>query len=56
MAENFADSLIPLGKRRVLPHISFKKRQSSPVTSLELLRGFQEIKVPRLHDNGTGWW
>jgi hypothetical protein len=19
-------------------------------------RGFQEIKVPRLHDNGPGWW
>ena len=19
-------------------------------------RGFQEIKVPRFHDNGTGWW
>jgi len=19
-------------------------------------RGFQEVKVPRLHDNGTGWW
>jgi hypothetical protein len=17
---------------------------------------FQEVKVPRLHDNGTGWW
>ena len=19
-------------------------------------RGFQEVKVPRFHDNGTGWW
>jgi hypothetical protein len=19
-------------------------------------REFQEVKVPRLHDNGTGWW
>ena len=19
-------------------------------------RGFQEVKVPRLRDNGTGWW
>jgi len=18
--------------------------------------GFQEVKVPRFHDNGTGWW
>ena len=22
----------------------------------EVPRGFQEIKVPRFHDNGTGWW
>jgi len=19
-------------------------------------RGFQEVKVPRFHDNGRGWW
>jgi hypothetical protein len=19
-------------------------------------RGFQEVEVPRFHDNGTGWW
>jgi hypothetical protein len=30
--------------------------KSSPVTGLEWRRGFQEVKVPRLHDNGTGWW
>jgi hypothetical protein len=29
---------------------------SSPVTGLEWPRGFQEVKVPRFHDNGTGWW
>jgi len=29
---------------------------SSPVTGLEGPRGFQEVKVPRFHDNGTGWW
>jgi len=23
---------------------------------VEWPRGFQEVKVPRLHDNGTGWW
>jgi len=23
---------------------------------LDRPRGFQEIKVPRFHDNGTGWW
>jgi hypothetical protein len=29
---------------------------SSPVTVLEWPRGFQEVKVPRFHDNGAGWW
>jgi hypothetical protein len=29
---------------------------SSPVTGLEWPRGFQEVKVPRFLDNGTGWW
>jgi hypothetical protein len=32
------------------------KRYSSRVTGLEWPRGFQEVKVPTLHDNGTGWW
>jgi len=22
----------------------------------EVPRGFQEVTVPRLHDNGAGWW
>jgi hypothetical protein len=29
---------------------------SSAVTGLEWPRGFQEVKVSRFHDNGTGWW
>jgi hypothetical protein len=29
---------------------------SSPVTGLEWPRGFQEVKIPRFLDNGTGWW
>jgi hypothetical protein len=29
---------------------------SSSITSLEWPRGFQEVKVPRFHENGTGWW
>ena len=28
----------------------------SPVTGLQWPRGFQEVKVPRFRDNGTGWW
>jgi len=25
-------------------------------TGLDWPRGFQVVKVPRFHDNGTGWW
>ena len=32
------------------------QKQSSPVTGLEWPRGFQEVKIPRFHDNGIGWW
>jgi len=31
-------------------------KKSSPVTGLDRSRGFQEVKVPRFRDNGTGWW
>jgi hypothetical protein len=33
-----------------------EKIRSNPVTGLEWPRGFQEVKVPRFHYNGTGWW
>jgi mannitol/fructose-specific phosphotransferase system IIA component (Ntr-type) len=38
-----------------LPHPRSEKvkRYSSSVTGLEWPRGFQEVKVPRFHDNGT---
>jgi hypothetical protein len=32
-----------------------KGKAVSTVTGLEWPRGFQEVKVPRFHDNGTGW-
>jgi len=28
----------------------------TPITGLKWPGGFQEIKVPRFHDNGAGWW
>ena len=34
---------------------SCKVKVNSPITDLEWLRGFQEVKVLRFHDNGTGW-
>ena len=30
--------------------------KSSPITGLDRPRGFREVKTPRFHDNGTGWW
>jgi len=27
-----------------------------PFTGLDRPRGFQEVTIPRFHDNGTGWW
>jgi len=30
--------------------------KSSPITGQGWPRGFQQVKVPRFHDNGTGWW
>ena len=32
------------------------KMYNNPITGLEWPRGFQEVKVPRFYDNGTGWW
>jgi len=37
-------------------NIKKKKGKASPVRGLEWPRGFQEVKVPRFHDNGTGRW
>jgi hypothetical protein len=31
-------------------------KEKHPITGLEWPRGFQEVKVPRFHDSGTGWW
>jgi len=28
----------------------------APITGLEWPGGFQEVRVPRFHENGTGWW
>jgi len=33
----------------------YKKGKAVPLR-LEWPRGFQEVKFPRFHDNGTGWW
>jgi len=35
---------------------NFYIKINCPVTGLEWLRVFQEVKVPTLHENDTGWW
>jgi len=32
------------------------KGKAVPLTGPVGPRGFQEVKVPRFGDNGTGWW
>jgi len=43
-------------KVKVKVKVQVKVKLKVKVTGLELTRGFQEVKVPRFHDNGTGWW
>jgi len=43
-------------KYRTRNYVLCEWKKNSPVTGLEWPRGFQKVKVPRLHDNGTGWW
>jgi len=43
-------------KQKGIHSTATEKRQSSPVTGLDRPRGFQEVKVFRFRDKGTGWW
>jgi len=46
-----------LGSTEPLTEISKGKGKLVPLqVGLECPREFYEIKVPRFHDNGTGWW
>jgi hypothetical protein len=42
------------GKKGV--RLTENKKRICVVTGLEWPRGLQEVRVPRLHANGTGWW
>jgi hypothetical protein len=33
-----------------------REKVKGTAVPLEWPRGFQEVKVPRFHENGTGWW
>ena len=41
------------GKSILMAVLGYILIQISPVTGLEWPRGFQEVKVPKFHDNGT---
>ena len=43
-------------KQLILVWDELHSKQISPVRGLEWPRGFQEVKAPSFHDNGTGWW
>ena len=34
----------------------FDKGEAVPIQAWTVPGGFQEFKVPRFRDNGTGWW
>jgi len=49
--------VIHLSHSTLFNHIEgAKKKQISPITGPEWPRRFQEVKVLRFRDNGTGWW
>jgi hypothetical protein len=51
--EFFIGIILSLGSNQPLTEVSTRDIKKK---GLEWPRGFWEIKVPRLHDNGTGWW
>jgi hypothetical protein len=40
----------------LVTYINKAGKAVSTVTGQEWPRGFQEVKVPRFHEHGTGWW
>ena len=47
----------PEGSRKLdFPYFMTTAQDGGKVVSLEWPGGFQEVKFPIFHDNGTGWW
>ena len=36
--------------------VTSKFRSKDKGKAVPLQGGFQKVKIPRFHDNGTGWW
>jgi len=47
-------SNFPLFEKKI--YVVYSTYKNSPISGLDRPRGFQEVKVPRFHDNGTEWW
>ena len=45
-----------INQRLFTGFITFSKGKAVPLQAWSGPRGFQEVRVPRFHDNGTGWW
>ena len=45
--------LCPADISRIVPFVTVENQSCYRP---EVPRGFQEVKVPRLRDNGPGWW
>jgi len=43
-------------KLAYLKNVKLKIKIIIPIRGPEGPRGFQEVKVPRFRENGTGWW
>jgi hypothetical protein len=48
--------LVFIFTQSVYTNIGVKKGEAVPLQAWSGPGGLQEVKVPRLHDNGTGWW
>jgi len=53
LCRNVGDRLLVNAKQR---NGKTNKGKGKAVPLEEGPRGFQEVKVPRFRDNGTGWW
>jgi len=51
----YSTFILTLQRVALMIHISRVKSNQSHYTP-EVLRGFQEVKVPRLRDIGPEWW
>jgi len=48
--------LLNIVKSEIMEQVKGKGKAVPLQAWSALPRGFQKVKVPRLHDNGTGWW